>query len=391
MKKILVILPRVPYPIEKGDKLRAYHQIKHLSQSNEVYIFALNDPGSPADPQAKEILLKFCKGVEIFNLTYWGIALNLFKALLSNLPLQVGYFYSNKAEKKINNLVRDINPDHIYCQLVRTATYAKPHTQTPTTLDYMDALSKGVERRISKVNTLWKLIYKMEAKRLKIFEKNAFNWFNHTIIISEQDRSHLELSNDDRSSVYIVPNGVDMEYFKPTELNKTYDLLYCGNMNYPPNIDAALYLVKRILPLLVEKQPNIKLMIAGANPSPKVIKLAGENVTVTGWVDDIRECYGQAKVFLAPMQTSIGMQNKILEAMAMKIPCITSIMANNAIEAVNGESILLGTSPEEYAAHAELLLNNPQTATQLADNGYKLVNQRYSWKHVSDYLEQIFA
>ena len=91
------------------------------------------------------------------------------------------------------------------------------------------------------------------------------------------------------------------------------------------------------------------------------------------------------------MQTSIGMQNKILEAMAMKIPCITSIMANNAIEAVNGESILLGTSPEEYAAHAELLLNNPQTATQLADNGYKLVNQRYSWKHVSDYLEQIFA
>ena len=178
MKKILVILPRVPYPIEKGDKLRAYHQIKHLSQNNEVYVFALNDPGSPADPQAKEILLKFCKGVEFFNLTGWGIALNLLKALLCNLPLQVGYFYSNKAEKKINNLVLDINPDHIYCQLVRTAAYAKPHTHTPTTLDYMDALSKGVERRISKVNPFWKLIYKMEAKRLKNFERKAFKWFN---------------------------------------------------------------------------------------------------------------------------------------------------------------------------------------------------------------------
>ena len=391
MKKLLVILSRVPYPIEKGDKLRAYYQIKQLSQSHEVFVFALNDPGSPASPKSKDILLQFCKGVEIFDLSYWGIALRLAKALISGTPLQVGYFYSKKAEERLNTLIHDIEPDHIYCQLVRTAMYAKPHTLIPATLDYMDALSKGVERRIPKVNGFWKFVYKLESDRLRSFEKNAFHWFKHSLIISGQDRSHLPLSPKERSAIHIIPNGVDMEYFKPMELNKTHDLLYCGNMNYPPNIDAAIYLVHHILPLLIKKQPGIKLMIAGANPSPKVLRLAGKHVTVTGWVDDIRQCYATAKVFLAPMQTSIGMQNKILEAMAMKIPCITSVMANNAIEATNGESILLGTTPEEYAMHAEKLLNNPQKANQMSDKAYEFVHQRYSWKHVSDYLEQIFT
>jgi glycosyltransferase involved in cell wall biosynthesis len=149
--------------------------------------------------------------------------------------------------------------------------------------------------------------------------------------------------------------------------------------------------VKKVLPVLLKDQPKLSLMIAGANPSQKVKELASPNVTVTGWVDDIRECYGQARVFLAPMQTSIGMQNKILEAMAMKIPCITSTMANNAIEAVEGESILLGKTPEEYAAKAIYLLDNPQKAETLASNAFQLVNAKYSWEQVSDYMDQIFT
>ena len=396
--KILFILSRFPYPLEKGDKLRAYYQIKNLSVHHEVVVFALSDRKITNDElnHVKQI----CKKVEIFHLSRFSILLNLFKALFNKLPLQVAYFYSPKGQQKLNELIKTEKPDHIFCQLVRTAEYVKDNESIPMTLDYMDVFSKGVERRISAAPFYLRPIYKMEYKRLSAYEENVFTRFKNKIIISKQDRDLIP--HPQKENIAIISNGVDTDYFKPSpypspnlspkgERFKEFDILFSGNMNYPPNIESAEYLVEKILPLVKKKYPNVKVLISGANPSPRILSLASDNVKISGWVNDIRENFACSKMLVAPMFLSIGLQNKLLEAMAMQIPCITSTLANNALGAENGKSILIADSPEDYAKQIISLLDNETLASQIAMNGYTFVLESHNWKKETEKLERLIT
>src|SRR5690606_30283802 len=184
-----------------------------------------------------------------------------------------------------------------------------------------------------------------------LFRSLMFDLFDHQAIISAQDRDLLY--HPLRDQVAVVPNGVDTAYFSPQDTPKAHDLLFTGNMNYPPNIDSVLFLVHQVLPLVHAHRPGTTLLIAGVDPDQRVRDLATRNpaVTVSGWVKDIRSSYASARIFVAPMQIGTGLQNKLLEAMAMGMPCVTSDLANNAVGARPGEAILIGHEPEEYAAH----------------------------------------
>jgi glycosyltransferase involved in cell wall biosynthesis len=162
--------------------------------------------------------------------------------------------------------------------------------------------------------------------------------------------------------------------------DKEYDLVFTGNMSYPPNVQSCEFLVNKILPLVTEVKPAIKVLIAGANPTMRIQVLRSAMVEVSGWVPDMREAYAQSKIFLAPMQLGTGLQNKLLEAMAMKIPCITSPLANQALNAKPGEEILIGETPQEYATHIINLLNNEKLAAGIAEKGYQFVLKNYSWE-----------
>ena len=389
--KILFVLSRVPYPLHKGDKLRAFNQMKELSKNHSITLLAINEPNNKYNSETIDILNKYCEKVVIVNLNYFGICWNILGAITKNLPLQVGYFYSKKAKKVLDNLIANSNFDCIYCQLIRTAEYIKDIKSPTKIIDYMDAFSKGIERQIPNAKFPMSWILKYERRMLEKYEAIAYNYFDKHSIISNQDKNHLTLSKNLKDKVKVIPNGVDIEYFHPTPENKTIDLLYCGNMNYPPNISAAIYLVKNIIPLLLIKHPNIKTVIAGTNPSKEVRDLESNNVKITGWVKDIRPYYSKSKIFIAPMQTSIGMQNKILEAMAMQLPCITSQMANNAIEAESGTNVLIGNSPEEYKAHIEKLLSDPALSSKIGMNGFNFVKGHYSWSQTTKELEQILC
>lgn len=382
--RLFVLLSRVPYPIEKGDKLRAYHQLRYLSKNNEIILCALND--LKPDPSAIEALKPYCKSIHVINLSKFCILSNMFKAFLKGKPLQIGYFYSKKAQKKIDRLINETRPDHIYCQLVRVTEYVKSQ-KIPKTLDYQDVFSKGVERRIYTDPFYLRPVLKLEYKRLLKYEEDIFDYFDQKTIISIPDRNLIP--HPDRNKISIILNGVDYNFFKPMEIEKEYDIVFTGNMAYAPNVNAAIYLAQKVLPLVHKKKPSAKLLLAGATPHANVVALKSDKVEVTGWVDDIRECYAKAKVFIAPMQIGIGLQNKLLEAMAMKIPCITSQLANNALEAREGVEILIGYTPEEYASHILYLLNNSNHALELAEKGYKFVKEHYSWEVATRKLENL--
>jgi glycosyltransferase involved in cell wall biosynthesis len=258
----------------------------------------------------------------------------------------------------------------------------------PKSLDYMDVLSKGMERRISKSRFFLRPFVQIEAQRLKKYEHFIFNSFQNKIIISEQDRDLIIHAKNDH--IEIIRNGVDEEFFEPRISEVKYDLIFTGNMSYPPNVDGVEYLVNKVLPLVWKENPAVTLAIVGANPTQKVLGFAQKNIIVTGWVDDIRAYYAASKVFIAPMQIGTGLQNKLLEAMSMKLPCITSILANNALNAVDQKSILIAETPEQYKVAIDSLLTNQEYSNKIAAEGKKFVGLNYDWQASTEQLENLF-
>ena len=385
--KIFVLLSRFPYPLEKGDKLRVFHQIKELSKNHEIILCALSDERVPKS--SVQILSEYCSHIEIIRLPklriYWNLVVQL---LFTDRSLQVAYFYNSSAQKRIDKMLESHQPDHIYCQLIRVTEYVKD-VSIPKTLDYMDALARGMERRIENAPFYVKWFLKTETTRLKRYEHLIFEKFDNKIIISEQDRKLIvNIHNDD---IAIVPNGVDYDIYKSEERGKEYDLIFTGNMSYPPNVDSVIYLVNEVMPLVWKTKPNLKLAIVGAEPASKVLKLKSSNVIVTGWVDDISEYYSKSRIFIAPMQIGTGLQNKLLEAMAMKIPCITSELANNALGATHQKNILIGNNGSDYTKHIIDLIDDKEFQLELAMEGYQFVKENYTWEGSTSILEKLIT
>lgn len=374
LPKLVVVLSRFPFPLEKGDKLRSYYQIKELSKRFSIHLIALSDV--PVAQTSIEELKKYCNTVTVYKLSKLSILFNSLVALLGNKPVQVGYFYNYFIHQQIKKQLKTIHPDHIFTQLIRTTEYTKNYHQCPKTLDYMDALSKGMERRINSSKWHKKWFFKTEYKRLLAYERIMFDYFDKKTIISEQDKRYI--FHPERDKIICVPNGIDSHFMEELSVSKQYDISFVGNMNYPPNVEAVVFIANNILPSF----PELKLLVAGATPHPKLEKLAKQNsqIIISGWVDDIRTAYASSKIFFAPMQTGTGMQNKLLEAMALGIPCITTSLANNPIGTIHNESILVCDSIEEMKSALKQLLDNPDERDRIGNAGKEFVKERYSWE-----------
>ncbi len=386
--KLVVMTSRFPWPLDKGDKLRIFHQIKHLSKANDIYLLSISERKIPE--KDKNELLKYCQEVYVFYISKPVILMGVIRAFFQSHPLQVGYFYSKKISKKANKIIDNINPDFIYGQLVRVSEYIYK-SNYPKCLDYQDALSAGLERRIDKSGFFKKLLLKLEYSRMLNYEDHIYHYFNVLTIITEADRELLPKTI--RSKVEIIPNGVDYDFFseKINLSGKEFDIVFTGNMNYPPNVYAAQFLVKEIMPLVWEEFPSSKVLIAGSSPNTIVKALKSNLVEVSGWMDDIRFAYQSAKVFVAPMQIGTGLQNKLLEAMASGIPCVTSDLANKALGAIDGEQILISpkNSAPIFAEKVILLLKDRSRAINIAKNGNSFVRQTYDWQIIVEKLESL--
>ncbi|MDF7811326.1 glycosyltransferase [Hymenobacter sp. YC55] len=386
--KLLVLLSRFPFPLDKGDKLRAYHQLRYLARHHEVCLFCLSDEEVSAT--AYEAVRPLCVGgLHVQRLRRPGIARNMALALLQGLPFQVGYFYDARVQRRLDALIREFQPDQVYCQLIRMAHYVRSYAgRLPMTLDYMDVFSTGMLRRADQSSWAEGKVYTREGRSLQAYEAATFDWFQSHTIISEQDRQLIE--HPRREEIRIVRNGIDTEFFAPRMVAKTHDLLFCGNMSYHPNVDAVEFLALEILPLVRRAHPAARLLIAGTTPAPRVLALASDAVTVSGWIDDIRDAYAAARVFVAPMRVGTGLQNKLLEAMAMKLPCITTPLANNALHGRAGHDLLVGESAVELAECITSLLTDTDSATRLAAQGRKFVQEHYDWEASTNQLETLF-
>ncbi|MCF8257398.1 MAG: glycosyltransferase [Flavobacteriales bacterium] len=383
--RLFVLLSRFPYPLERGDKLRAFHQLRILSREHEVFLCALHE--DELKPEWHDAVRPFCKELKTFRLNRSGQLAQLAKCAFGSRPFQVGYFFNSSIKKEVEQLVAAWRPDAIYCQLLRTAPYMKDIHGIPKVIDFQDAFAKGIERRLETDPWYLQPILHSEKKRLERYEPQVFAQFDAVTIISEQDRDQLSFAERDR--VRVVRNGVQMERFSPSDAPKTEDVLFAGNMGYPPNIEAGLLLANGVMPLVWNGLPSARLMLAGARPSYHVRQLENDRITVTGWVDDMRDCYARARVFVAPMFIGTGLQNKLLEAMAMRLPCITTPLANNALGAEPGREVLIAETEQEFASAILLLLNDADRAKELAENGHRFIGERFGWEAQTEPLLRV--
>lgn len=372
-RKLVILTSRFPFPLEKGDKLRIYHQIKELSVSYEVHLLSISDSKVP--DSSKTELAKYCTSIHVYNISFLSRIIGMLRSLILSLPFQVGYFFNPIHKKSILNTIEELQPDAIYCQLIRVSEYVKDYHDCPKILDYMDAFSKGMERR--RIHGKWysNYFFKMESDRLRRYEQRIFDYFEKKLIISEQDKQFI--AHPKRAEILAVPNGIDERFFEPIATSPEFTLVFVGNLSYAPNIEAVQFLYDAVLPLL----PECTLLVSGAQPSRTLLHLSEENpqITLLGWVNDIRESYKSGSIFIAPMMIGTGMQNKLLEAMALGIPCVTTSLANNAIGAKHGETIIVAETAAQFKEAIELLLKDHELYNRIASTAKTFVRENFKW------------
>ncbi len=382
--RIFVMLSRIPWPLEKGDKLRAYNQIRCLAKNHEVILCALNDDAKVDKMKAFAALQPYCASINFIDIRKLGILFNLMRAFLTGMPMQCGYFFNSRAKAKVHRLIAKYKPDMLFGQLLRVAPYLIDENVSKT-LDYQDVFSMGVKRMMAVASCVKKPIFRMEYNRLRRYEREVFDRFDVKTIICDADRKFID--HERRNEILIVPNGVDHQYYTPRECEKKYDVVFSGNMSYPPNIDAVEYMSREILPIVWKTLPNTTFYVAGATPDARVKNCANDRIIISGWLDDMREAYAQSRVFIAPMRIGTGLQNKLLEAMSMGLPSITTPLANDSLGAENGSEILVGSNAEELAQHIITLLTDNDKARRIAKAGFDFTNRVYDWDKATRIME----
>lgn len=389
--KLAILASRFPYPLDQGDRLRLYHQIRYLSEKFDIYLICTTHEKVCADNECE--LQRFCKKIYIIPIGFFRSITSVLFFYFSGKPLQLAMFFSSKAKKQVDEILRKLKPDLVYCHLFRMAEYCTT-LDCPRVIDLMDAFSASMWRR-SKISRFpFNLIYLLESVRIKKYEEKILKNFDAATIISEQDKALL-LGNH-QHKLHVVSNGVDIDYFNRAKIlgarEAVHDLIFVGNMGYLPNIEAAEYLVNKLLPRInkrLKSDEALSVYLVGSRPDLRVRRLSSSRVLVSGWVDDIREAYVSGKVFCAPIFSGTGQQNKILEAMAMGVPCVTTSEVNNAIGAKDGEEILIAHDDESFEVRVRLLLNDSELFEKLSKNARKFVEEHYSWFDKTQVLEQI--
>lgn len=388
--KLLFIANRFPYPPFRGDKLKIYNLVKQLSQKHEVDLITFVEQDS--DYQYINELKSIFSNVILIRLPKWKSIFNVLFGFLNSKPLQVNYFKSNTFKLQLDELLKNNHYDAIHVQHLRMAQYAININHPKKILDLPDAFSLYWQRRKSiKRNFFVKILDQIESKKVLKYEQLVLNKFPRNLVCSSEDALFLKTKHQ-VDNVGILPNGVDVHTFKP--LNHDYSkhdtLLFTGNMDYAPNVDAVIYFVESILPIISQKMA-VKFIIAGQRPIEKVKALHnGTSIFVTGFIQDLTQTYNSASVVVAPLRFGAGTQNKVLEAMAMGIPVVCSNIGFEGLGIQNGEGAFMKTDAESFANQVVTLLESEALRTLTGKKGISVIQSKFSWEQIATQLESYF-
>lgn len=382
--KILFITPRPPFPPIKGDRVRPYNFIRELAKNHSIDLCAFCE--SQDEIRGLDEMKKYCRQVESVLLGPWQSKFNVLRSIYNFQPFQVNYYRSRQMKQKIRQMRAKTSYDIVHLVLDRMLPYASNIEKEKIVLDHIDALSLNMKRRaLTEKNPFKKGAFYLEYFNMARYERKGARAYASSIVTSRVDKEALEDEH-----IEIIPNGVDTDCFKPMEAAKDLPLIFTGNMNYFPNVDAVVYFCSAILPKIISVFPALKLYIVGTSPSSQVKALANNNIIVTGAVSDIGEYLNRAQIFVAPLRCGSGIQNKILEAMACGLPVVTTSYGNAGINAKDNVHAAIRDTPDEFARTVIELLNNQPQRMALGSEARKLMENEFSWSRRADKLTSIY-
>lgn len=410
--KILYLCHRIPFPPNKGDKIRSFNEIKHLSRNHEIHLGCLAD--NPDDTKYERDLKEYCEKVAVFPLNLRKAKINGVLSILRGKPLSVGYFYRKELQHTINVWHSETNYDAMICFSSPMAEYLfrspllkqrfnpinPSNPRIPTLLmDFCDVDSDKWVQYSRKTSFPFNMVYRLEGKLLLVYEKKINRLFDHSIFVSDQEGKLFVKLNATARNVTTIRNGVDYDYFcsqavsrQPSAIshNKTPVLLFTGAMDYHANVDGVVWFCREIFPKIKEEFPEARLYIVGSKPTPEVKELekAG-GVVVTGFVEDIREYYQIADISVIPLRIARGVQNKVLEAMSMGKAVVCTEKANQGIAAQDGRHVYLADSSPDFAKAVTSLIKDQKSREGFGKEARAFIVENFNWSGNMGGLESL--
>ena len=389
--KILFVCHRLPYPPNRGGKIRPFNMIRHLSRQHSVTVASLAHTEQEAADAAK--LKDYCEEViaEIVpDSVRW---LQAVKALLTSTPSSVAYFWSDRLGRRITDKLHSTKFDLIFVHCAFVAQYVFDWQQGIRVLDFGDLDSaKWAEYARTRAFPL-SIGYAIEARKLRRYETMMARRFQRCTVTTRGEMEEYQKLGADIPCT-LMPNGVDTTFFRPIDKaeNKHSVIVFLGRMDYFPNIDAVRFFVRRIFPIIRRERPDTQFRIIGSNPTGGVRELAKvEGVSVTGYVPDVRPYLADATVSVAPLRIARGTQNKILESMAMGLPVVTTKQAAKGIEAVPGKHLLVADDAENFAWRVLDILEAKNLHSELTKAGRQQVEAAHVWPTSMKILDKVLA
>jgi len=399
MKHILFLCHRIPYPPNKGDKIRSYNVLIHLLKNNKVSIGFLVD--EPSDLKYVEKLRQLTENVffDQINSKLKKIK-STATSFLQGAPISVPYFYSSNLQNDLDNFLDTNAIDTVICSSSPSAEYifrSRHHDHLTNNvhlvMDFIDMDSQKWAQYAEREGFPLKFIYNREARYLLNYERRIEKEFEQLFIVSEAEKELFQ-SLVPTDKLHAISNGVDLEFFNPEHSSKPIlnapSLVFTGAMDYWPNVDGAIWFVEKVLPEIKIKFPDITFYLVGSNPSQELKQFDNrKDIIVTGFVDDIRDYIQQANVCVIPLRIARGIQNKVLEAMAMGKAVVSTPEAAEGIHINMDSDISIHKDEISFAEAVIDLLNNKEKTLQLGNNARKAVEDNYSWEHNLKMLDDI--
>jgi sugar transferase (PEP-CTERM/EpsH1 system associated) len=388
--KILFLAHRIPYPPDKGEKIRAFHELKFLGARHTVDLCCFAD--SEAEARQQTGLAGYCRRIYVEARSRTGRAAGAARSLLRGEPLSCGFFFSRKFKFEVERLLATETYDVIFVYCSSMAQYVPVPLPTPVVMDFVDIDSAKWSQYAKRARLPFSWVYAREARELALYEEKWARASSSTMVTTRQEADLLR--GEGMPTVEVVSNGVEIQTVRTTQFPQEIRelqpyALFVGTMDYLPNIDAVEYFAEDILPHVHERHPELKFVIAGRNPTRRVRKLGSRpGVVVTGAVPEVEKYLAGSTAVVAPFRIAQGIQNKVLEALAADKPIVSTPGPAAAIAAKHGETLLIADTPEEFAKAVVALLEDPALYYRFS-KGAEFVRKNFSWHENLSHLEQL--
>lgn len=380
--KLLIVTPRFPYPTRTGDTLTVFHMLKYFSQRHVIDMVSCTGR-VPADDDIAAVA-PYCRHIFPVRVPRIRRSMNAIGSVLGGRPLQADWFFSSAVASIVDDLVQEHRYDVLYAHTIRAARYL---LESPAGSEGLRVLAMQISmqlnyRRIAAFerNPLFRLVFNYEAARLASFESEIATSFDHALVISEVDKKAI--GGDHDSLFFECPHGVSLDRAQAEPAKRqSNSMVISGNMNYRPNVDAVLFFVREIFPLIRQTVPDAVLYVVGANPA-RGVRALGEidGVVVTGEVDSVYTWLRRAAVGINPLRAGAGLQNKVLEGMACGLPMVITSVANEGIKAVPGTHVLVADTAADFSEKVLRLLLNPEDRQTLGERARHFIEGNWSWE-----------